>query len=262
MNCLECGNELQSRHQKKFCSKVCAAIYNNRLKSKQAHWLKICSVCGEEFSVSKSRNRQYCSKECSTQAQIKLEQYTHCAYCGKELVRKSRQFCSQECYRHFRYEKSARFCIDCGKPLSGNSTRTNVRCVTCMHKYNFEERSKETWGGDKQIVRRYVRKLIRDLGWEKKCAICGYDNYLELCHIKPVYTFPPEATLAEINAPSNLVYLCPNHHKELDNGILVLYPNWQREQFQTLYSLSSNLRGITLTDLQVSAFDLLCSTVR
>jgi len=55
------------------------------------------------------------------------------------------------------------------------------------------------------------------------CAICGYTNHYEICHIKSVSSFPPDALIVkEINNINNLIALCPNHHWEFDNDILKL----------------------------------------
>jgi sulfur relay (sulfurtransferase) DsrC/TusE family protein len=54
------------------------------------------------------------------------------------------------------------------------------------------------------------------------CQVCGYDKFIMICHIRPVADFEDDATLEEINAPNNLVALCPNHHGELDRGLLQL----------------------------------------
>lgn len=71
-------------------------------------------------------------------------------------------------------------------------------------------------------IRTGSRRLAKLRGMEKVCKVCGYDTYAELCHIKDISKFPDEATMAEINSPENLVYLCPNHHKELGLGLLKL----------------------------------------
>lgn len=55
-----------------------------------------------------------------------------------------------------------------------------------------------------------------------ECAVCGYDNHVEVAHIKAVSSFPDTATIKEINAPDNVIGLCPNHHWEFDNGLLTL----------------------------------------
>lgn len=43
---------------------------------------------------------------------------------------------------------------------------------------------------------------------------------MELCHIISQFEFPLNASIEEINNPDNLITLCPNHHKELDLGLL------------------------------------------
>lgn len=65
-----------------------------------------------------------------------------------------------------------------------------------------------------------ARKVFESSGKESKCVICGYDKHIEIAHLKSVSDFKDKALISEINAPSNLVALCPNHHWELDNGIL------------------------------------------
>ncbi|MGB8647994.1 MAG: HNH endonuclease [Anaerolineae bacterium] len=55
-----------------------------------------------------------------------------------------------------------------------------------------------------------------------RCRVCGYDKSIMICHIKPVAEFDDTATIEEINAKSNLIALCPNCHRELDDGWLQL----------------------------------------
>jgi predicted restriction endonuclease len=56
----------------------------------------------------------------------------------------------------------------------------------------------------------------------KACQFCGYDKHVEVCHIKSISSFDLSTTIREINDLSNLIYLCPNCHWELDKGILKL----------------------------------------
>jgi len=51
-----------------------------------------------------------------------------------------------------------------------------------------------------------------------KCQKCSYDKHIEICHIKPISTFPLETMLSEINDLKNLIGLCPNCHWEHDFG--------------------------------------------
>jgi len=51
---------------------------------------------------------------------------------------------------------------------------------------------------------------------------CGYRDHVEACHVQDISSFPPGATLDQINDPSNLRLLCRNHHWEFDHGLLIL----------------------------------------
>ena len=46
-----------------------------------------------------------------------------------------------------------------------------------------------------------------------KCAICSSIRYIEKCHIIP-------RRIGGDESKTNLINLCPNHHKLLDNGLL------------------------------------------
>jgi hypothetical protein len=54
------------------------------------------------------------------------------------------------------------------------------------------------------------------------CKNCGYDRHVEICHIRPINSFPEDTPVAVVNDLSNLVALCPNCHWEFDHGLLVL----------------------------------------
>lgn len=47
------------------------------------------------------------------------------------------------------------------------------------------------------------------------CKICGYDKYVEICHIKAVKDFSEDRLIKEVNGPENLVALCPNHQQRI-----------------------------------------------
>lgn len=56
------------------------------------------------------------------------------------------------------------------------------------------------------------------------CEKCGKeyteDYRKDKNYIKKISSFELKNKLEEINSLENLVYLCPNHHWELDNDIL------------------------------------------
>jgi len=73
-------------------------------------------------------------------------------------------------------------------------------------------------------IRKHARSVLR---FRKRiCANCGYDEYVEACHLKPLKHFEQHALLSEINDPANLVFLCPNCHKNLDNGVMQVNLAW------------------------------------
>ena len=61
--------------------------------------------------------------------------------------------------------------------------------------------------------------------YEHKCSVCGWnedENILEVHHIKGILEFDKTATIEEINDEKNLIWLCPNHHKMLEMGLIEL----------------------------------------
>lgn len=54
------------------------------------------------------------------------------------------------------------------------------------------------------------------------CQYCGYNIHVECAHVKALSQWEETATLLEVNAESNILILCPNHHWEFDNNKLSL----------------------------------------
>lgn len=52
---------------------------------------------------------------------------------------------------------------------------------------------------------------------EPVCNVCGYDKHVEVAHIRSISSFDDNILVKHVNDVSNMVYLCPNHHWELDN---------------------------------------------
>lgn len=55
-----------------------------------------------------------------------------------------------------------------------------------------------------------------------RCARCGYDKHIEICHKRSLASFPLDTPIAVVNSLDNLVGLCPNCHWEFDRGLLQL----------------------------------------
>lgn len=69
-------------------------------------------------------------------------------------------------------------------------------------------------------VRSHARTIMKRSGIARRCIVCGYLNHVEVCHLKAIASYPVDALVKDVNVLSNLVYLCPNHHWELDNNFL------------------------------------------
>ena len=80
-------------------------------------------------------------------------------------------------------------------------------------RYNYQKNSK---------IRAKARSIFYKTNPDPKCAICGYDKHIEVCHIKAISSYNNDTLVSEINDIKNLIGLCPNHHWELDNGLLAL----------------------------------------
>ena len=152
----------------------------------------------------------------------------HCLYCGKETA--NPKYCSRSCAAQStnrlypKRKKRSYYCQACGTKVPAR----RKYCDSCNpHRVDWDMVSLS----DLQDKRRYqinsrVRELARKAyiasGRPQQCAVCGYHKHIDVCHVKPINSFPPASTIGEINSLHNLVALCPNCHWEFDNGLLSL----------------------------------------
>lgn len=183
-----------------------------------------------------------------------LRYYTspgHCLFC-KRIIEvnnqkvsdvKRKKFCNKRCAAKFnsKFIKRAekRFnCVICGEFLerkrspSGGLSRP-MYCKSCLvivrnGKSIIYKTKGDVFGGRlnwqsaRSCIRRHAQLVYEKSGKPRCCYVCGYENHFEVCHKKSVSSFPENVLILEINSIENLVALCPNHHWEVDNGILVL----------------------------------------
>jgi len=165
---------------------------------------------------------------------------TICQQCAKEFsiqpkeFRKSaHHFCSRSCAAKFNnhvYPKRisvASLTCRCGT----RKDRRAKQCHHCKIKQTLDIQLKRTLQdaallGNARIKWAHVRKVARKVlvlsNRPAVCHMCSFSLALEVCHIRPISSFPVTATLGEVNSEDNLVYLCPNHHALLDRGLLSL----------------------------------------
>jgi hypothetical protein len=159
-----------------------------------------CDFCGgvvragEKQSISSARKQKYCSVKCN--AESKKKPPRKCPGCGGEI------------------SSGATLCFECNRRKSEKVPYRTLGEVYARCKNYTSYRAR---------ISNNARKVYRESGRSKDCAVCGYSYYTEICHIVPVRDFPMTAMVADVNDINNLIALCPNHHKEFDDEILVLH---------------------------------------
>lgn len=192
--CKHCGKEIlgKDRKRKKFCSRSCAASYNNKGRKHT-----------EEERIKISHSLQ--------------ERNPNFNGVYKDIEKNQHQ--NYECFD----AKKKYFCLYCGKEISNPyGSKTNKYCSTeCRYKHIREEYIRHWKLGEENGLRGQYQlsNTVRDYLFEKnnyKCEKCGFSG------INP-YT---ENTILQIhhidgnscnNAENNLQVLCPNCHAMTDN---------------------------------------------
>ena len=155
-----------------------------------------------------------------------------------ETKTKNNKFCSQKCAASFNNQVSngrkigrkrkVKICKRCGKQ---EIPTRKLCCDNCKfliktndgYKYFNQVTKSMIATNDTQKYRRirnHARVIAKDAGLLNKCHECGYSLHVECCHLKGINSFPDSALVSEINAISNLLGFCGNHHWEFDHGCL------------------------------------------
>lgn len=172
-----------------------------------------CEICGTKFDKwnyqMKKDKHHFCSRKCSNinRNNIRWKGHTSkrklnvkCTVCGK--------------YRDWRGENG--LCNNCNK----KTLTEQCKSITIKEiKNKYQKKLKSRWYS--VPIRGFAKSWNKTLR-SHSCQKCGYDKHTELCHITPINKADENITLGEINDPSNLLVLCPNHHWEFDNGVLEL----------------------------------------
>lgn len=179
---------------KTYCSKKCQTL-GQVTRSKVP-----CQYCGVE-----TLNSNYCSNSCSAKVsnkqRIRFKKTHLCIHCNQETIY-NRKFCDQCMKDGWQYSRQGT------KPLQLRTIEESIQRVT------------HSGGANRYTA---VRSNARTLYKEQlagSCEVCGYSKHVELCHIKPISSFPLDTLLTDVNAPSNVTFLCPNCHWEYDRGRL------------------------------------------
>ena len=121
----------------------------------------------------------------------------------KKLSKGLRTFCSASCFLEVRNNRS----------IYENRTisyYTSLPSIKKLHK-----------SSEFCHIRLFARSWHKHL-LTQPCKNCNETNSIELAHIKPIASFPPDTKLSVVNNPDNLLNLCSNCHKAMDSGKLTL----------------------------------------
>ena len=137
-----------------------------------------------------------------------------------EIKRSPRHFCSHSCAASTNNIGVRRHKIKPKKQhILLNSSELKLLTISDYHSKPSVVGKHPSW------INSHIRALNRS--WNKDlrklpCQVCSYSNHIELAHIKAISSFDKITILGEVNHPSNILVLCPNHHWEFDNGILLM----------------------------------------
>lgn len=169
-----------------------------------------CKQCQIEFEKSSTEVRKhpnhFCSRSCSAKFNNK----------GKQHNPPKKRICSK-CNNPFfsakENRKSKLLCSNCREKYEQYTDFLKSKTLAEYYELSSIKGKHPSWRNS------HIRALNRS--WNKNMVTnckCGYSKHVELCHIKPISSFPETATLGEINSPENIKAMCPNCHWEFDYG--------------------------------------------
>lgn len=194
--CKNCKKPLHKREKdikktnNNFCSRSCAATYNNSIFVKRK---------------SKQFNKQQCKRILSI-----IEKY------GISKLSKKLKTSTTTLRKNLKEHFGNDFIIPKKENNSNNNVSIKYLKLTKLELFS----TRKNWQSARSGLQRRSRNNYINSGKPNCCKICGYDTHIEVAHIKAVSEFDDNDTVAQMTDPDNLVALCPNHHWEFDNGII------------------------------------------
>lgn len=149
-----------------------------------------------------------------------LEEYNknpnYCKFCNIKMevpdwdtvwYVKSKTFCSLQCNTHYRWQ------LEKGGDYTPRFKDRKAQIERTLEELEVDNKKRVTVG---QRARRFYGLNFPN----QECEICGYNAIVEIAHVKAVSSFSKDTTVKTVNELSNLIGLCPNHHREYDKGLL------------------------------------------
>ena len=215
VNCKECDRRFYKspqqilKHPNNFCSRSCAATYNNKGQQRNPPKSFKCECCNIFYiRTLNHRNEKFCSRDCLIKMRNLNKQNT--------IKKKNKNYKKKQCATctnviHF-------YSIHCGQ--CHMLTEREIIRNTTLNEYHQKI---SVLGKHPSWINAQIRQFNRS--WNKEltklpCAYCTYDKHVELAHIKAVTSFDGHNTIGEVNELPNIIQLCRNCHWEFDNGLL------------------------------------------
>ncbi len=180
-----------------------------------------CAFCNRRIEIgeadipSQIRLKKYCNHGCYSAHKIGRK-YERRRLIFKERVCKS-------CNESFVVKKRSLYRFE-QKLFCGNCRYLSKSSLHRLTKADLFAKNKN-WQSARGSLRKHAVSVFKKTGKPLLCVICGYENHVEIAHVKSVSQFPDETLISKINECSNLVALCPNHHWEFDNGYFSILSN-------------------------------------
>lgn len=226
-NCLNCGKIVKN----KFCNVSCQDAYYARLKRERYYTApNTCYCCGKELDWGHRKNK-YCSSSCAA----KINNVGIRRNYKKQLSNIEKILDDN----FIAIVNSNSTLTDIAKALGYKRINNNIRkkILKRCKKLNIKPNIKQTksiknytkaeifnnyknWQSARSNIRKDAERTFKNSNKKLECYLCGYNNHIEIAHIKAVSNFPENTLISEINNLYNLIPLCPNHHWEFDHNKL------------------------------------------
>lgn len=185
----------------------------------------LCGFCnsviqiGPNDKASDARLKRFCDRSCAAKHNNRVS--------PKRQLSPDQKFECERCLQSFPRERSK----------NGNHFLPRRYCKECLPRLRAEQKGSmyiadktrhqlyqdcHGWFSGRNCIASHARQVLILDKRPKNCQVCGYDLHVDVCHIQAVCDFTDENLISEINDPRNLIYLCKNHHWELDHGHLAL----------------------------------------
>ena len=154
---------------------------------------------------AETQNPKFCSRSCSAS-------YTNKTNPKRKLGKTKCTHCSTPIHSGHSY------CKSCYKKKSTFNKYGSLTIQDVQDEYRKQGHHPSRWNARVRLFNRSWNKELT----QQSCRKCGYSLHVDLCHIKPVSSFPLTTPLSVVNSKDNIIPLCKNCHWEFDNGLLKL----------------------------------------